>query len=61
LRGVESQALREPGCLDRPPRKRLSWESRCGTVALIEAGVSPALAAATGGASRAAAYRLWRR
>jgi transposase InsO family protein len=47
--------------MDRPRRKRLSWESRCEIVALIEAGVSPPLAAARGGASRATGYRLWRR
>jgi transposase InsO family protein len=45
----------------RPRRKRLSWESRCEIVAAIEAGVSPPLAAASGGCSRATAYRLWRR
>ena len=45
----------------RPRRKRLSWESRCEIVALIEAGMSPPLAAASGGASRATGYRLWRR
>jgi transposase len=39
----------------------LSWESRCEIVARIESGVSPRLAAASGGASRATAYRLWRR
>jgi transposase InsO family protein len=39
----------------------LSWESRCAVVAAIEAGVSPPLAAASGGCSRATAYRLWRR
>jgi transposase InsO family protein len=39
----------------------LSWESRCEIVARIEAGVSPPPAAASGGASRATAYRLWRR
>jgi transposase InsO family protein len=44
--------------MERPRRKRLSWESRCEIVALIEAGVSPALAAARGGASRATGYRL---
>ena len=43
--------------MDRPRRKRLSWESRCEIVALIEAGVSPAVAAARGGASRATGYR----
>jgi transposase InsO family protein len=47
--------------MDRPRRKRLSWESRCEIVALIEAGMSPPLAAARGGASRATGYRLWRR
>ncbi len=47
--------------MERPRRKRLSWESRCEIVARIEAGVSPPLAAASGGASRATAYRLWRR
>jgi transposase InsO family protein len=46
---------------ERPRRKRLSWESRCEVVARIEAGVSPPLAAASGGCSRATAYRLWRR
>lgn len=44
--------------MERPRRKRLSWESRCEIVALIEAGMSPPLAAASGGASRATAYRL---
>jgi transposase InsO family protein len=44
--------------MERPRRKRLSWESRCEIVALIEAGVSPPLAAARGGASRATGYRL---
>jgi len=47
--------------MDRPRRKRLSWESRCAIVALVEAGVSRPLAAASGGASRATGYRLWRR
>lgn len=46
---------------ERPRRKRLSWESRCEIVAAIEAGMSPPLAAARGGCSRATAYRLWRR
>jgi transposase InsO family protein len=46
---------------ERPRRKRLSWESRCEIVAMIDAGVSPSLAAASGGASRATGYRLWRR
>jgi transposase InsO family protein len=46
---------------ERPRRKRLSWESRSEVVAAIEQGVSPPLAAASGGCSRATAYRLWRR
>ncbi len=46
---------------ERPRRKRLSWESRCEIVARIEAGLSPPLAAASGGASRATGYRLWQR
>lgn len=46
---------------ERPRRKRLSWESRCEVVATIEQGMSPPLAAARGGCSRATAYRLWRR
>ena len=46
---------------ERPRRKRLSWESRCEIVWLIEQGLSPPLAAARGGASRATGYRLWRR
>jgi transposase InsO family protein len=46
---------------ERPRRKRLSWESRCEIVWLIEQGISPPLAAARGGASRATGYRLWRR
>ena len=46
---------------ERPRRKRLSWESRCEIVSLIEQGMSPPLAAARGGASRATGYRLWRR
>lgn len=46
---------------ERPRRKRLSWESRCEIVARIEAGLSPPQAAASGGASRATGYRLWRR
>jgi transposase InsO family protein len=44
--------------MERPRRKRLSWESRCEIVALIEAGASPTAAAARGGASRATGYRL---
>jgi transposase InsO family protein len=40
---------------------RYSWESRCRIVAAIQAGVSPAAAAAAAGASRATGYRLWRR
>jgi len=39
----------------------LSWESRCEIVWRIEQGMSPPLAAASGGASRATGYRLWRR
>lgn len=46
---------------ERPRRKRLSWESRCEIVAMIESGLAPSLAAARGGASRATGYRLWRR
>ena len=46
---------------DRPRRKRLSWESRCEIVFMIEQGVSPPVAAARGGASRASGYRLWLR
>lgn len=46
---------------ERPRRKRLSWESRCEIVWKIEQGMSPPLAAASGGASRATGYRLWRR
>lgn len=46
---------------ERPRRKRLSWESRCEIVWLIVQGMSPPLAAARGGASRATGYRLWRR
>jgi transposase InsO family protein len=44
--------------MERPRRKRLSWESRCEIVALIEQAMSPPLAAARGGASRATGYRL---
>jgi len=39
----------------------LSWESRCEIVWRIEQGMSPPLAAASGGASRATGDRLWRR
>ena len=46
---------------ERPRRKRLSWESRCEIVLRIEQGMSPPLAAAGGGCSRATAYRLWQR
>ena len=46
---------------ERPRRKRLSWESRCEIVWRIDQGMSPPLAAASGGASRATGYRLWRR
>ena len=35
---------------ERPRRKRLSWESRCEIVWRIEQGMSPPLAAASGGA-----------
>lgn len=45
----------------RPQRMRYSWESRCRIVAAIEAGARPADAAEAFGASRATAYRLWRR
>ena len=44
--------------MERPRRKRLSWESRCEIVALIEQGWSPSLAASKGGARRATGYRL---
>jgi hypothetical protein len=47
--------------MERPRRKRLSWESRCEIVAKIDAGMSPPLAASSGGASRATGYRLWKR
>jgi transposase len=44
-----------------PPRRmRFSWESRCRMVALMEAGMKPEAAAATGGASRASGHRWWR-
>ena len=46
---------------ERPRRKRLSWESRCEIVWMIEQGMTPPLAAARGGASRATGYRLHRR
>jgi transposase InsO family protein len=46
---------------ERPRRKRLSWESRCEIVWMIEKGMAPPLAAARGGASRATGYRLHRR
>jgi Integrase core domain/Winged helix-turn helix len=46
---------------ERPRRNRLSWESRCEVVWRIEQGLSVPLAAASGGCSRATAYRLWRR
>jgi transposase InsO family protein len=46
----------------QPPRRmRFSFESRCRVVALVLAGHSPQAAAAACGASRATAYRLWRR
>jgi transposase InsO family protein len=45
-----------------PPRRmRFSFESRCRLVSLISEGMSPQAAAAACGASRATAYRLWRR
>jgi len=40
---------------------RFSFESRCRLVALIIDGMSPPVAAAACGASRATGYRLWRR
>jgi transposase InsO family protein len=46
---------------ERLRQKRLSWESRCEIVWLIEQGMTPLLAAARSGASRATGYRLWRR
>ena len=46
----------------KPPRRmRYSIESRLRVVRMIEAGMAPAVAAATAGASRASAYRWWRR
>jgi transposase-like protein len=46
----------------KPPRRmRYSIESRLRVVRLIEAGEMPAVAAAAAGASRASAYRWWRR
>jgi hypothetical protein len=57
LRVVEDpSSARRPGMAqasERPRRKRLSWESRCEIVWRIEQGMSPPLAAASGGASRA--------
>ena len=44
-----------------PLRMRFSFESRCRIVQRILAGESPQAAAASCGASRATAYRLWRR
>ena len=44
-----------------PRRMRYSLESRLRIVQLIERGLPPAQAAAAYGASRATAYRLWRR
>jgi transposase InsO family protein len=44
-----------------PRRMRYSLESRLRIVRLIEAGETPANAAAALGASRASGYRLWRR
>src|SRR3954452_2816610 len=46
----------------RPRRMRYSLESRLRVVELVErSGVSPAVAAVAGGASRASGYRWWRR
>jgi transposase InsO family protein len=46
----------------KPPRRmRYSIESRLRVVRLIEQGVAPAAAAVAAGASRASAYRWWRR
>lgn len=46
----------------KPPRRmRYSIESRLRVVRLIEAGSAPAVAASAAGASRASAYRWWRR
>jgi transposase InsO family protein len=46
----------------KPPRRmRYSIESRLRVVRMIEAGMAPAVAAAAAGASRASAYRWWRR
>ena len=51
--------MRESVC---PPRRmRFSFESRCRIVQLVLEGVSPEMAAAACGASRATGYRLWRR
>jgi len=44
-----------------PRRMRYSIESRLRVVRLIEEGVAPSVAAAAAGASRASAYRWWRR
>lgn len=44
-----------------PKRMRFSFESRCRLVSLITEGMSPRVAAAMCGASRATGYRLWRR
>ena len=40
---------------------RFSFESRCRIVQSVLEGVSPEMAAAACGASRATGYRLWRR
>jgi transposase InsO family protein len=46
----------------QPPRRmRYSIESRLRVVRLIESGMAPDVAAAAAGASRASAYRWWRR
>jgi transposase len=42
-------------------RMRVSFESRCRIVLVIEGGMSPQAAAAACGASRATGYRLWLR
>jgi transposase InsO family protein len=46
----------------QPPRRmRYSIESRLRVVRLIESGMAPSVAAESAGASRASAYRWWRR
>ena len=46
---------------ERPRRKRLSWESRCEIVAMIEAGSESAAGRGQRRCSRATGYRLWQR